>query len=428
MKNLLPFRVKQGVSTVGIMAAALSVSIPAFAGWEQFMSLPCTYAHFITSEGVHLVSDLQDEQDGGITYSVDNGQTWVKSEVRDFWFSNFHEVDGYIFATAGACRVARSEDGGRTWDILNYSKTVEPFIDPKALDSTSCYAITSLDGVLYIGDFCGGGILRSKDYGETWESTDRESLLINVGLPELVMDSFYNLTAFNGKIYCFGLYSVHSLDVTNGKETWDVEPINSNFMSSVTVMGDMLIGGRSLMNYGTDIEYLVCFDGTEWGELPRPDTDDNNVRAILADGDLLLTAHHGGPIYVSDNLGQDWHMTEGLPPSTFPLSMVSDEDYVYAAIYSPITTNTASGVWRISKSELATAGLSDATIDSGVRIEKGVLYTGEAAESIELFNISGQRVAGAVRADSLTLSGLPSGIYVYVVRNGQTTKTGKCVI
>lgn len=421
MKHLLPFSAKRGFLTAGLVAIALSAS----AEWEQFMSLPCTYAHFVTSEGIHLVSDLRDEQDGGITYSDDNGQTWVKTDLKDYWFSNFYEADGYVFATAGACRIARSEDGGRTWDILNYSKTVSPFIDPKALDSTCCYAITSLDGVLYIGDFCGGGILRSEDYGETWETTDRESLLINVGAAEPLMDSFYNLTAFNGKIYCFGLYSVHSLDVANGKTTWDVEPINSNFMSSVTVMGDKLIGGRSLMNFGTDIEYLVCYDGNEWGQIPRPDTDDNNVRAILADGELLITAHHGGPVYYTNNFGESWNVTEGLPAYTYPLSLVADEKYVYTAIYSPVPTNTASGVWRIAKSELGNSGICAPTLNDALRIEGGILYAGSMADSIEIFNIAGQKVLSAVNADNVAISGLTPGVYVYMVKSGSETLSGK---
>ncbi|MBD5356383.1 MAG: exo-alpha-sialidase [Bacteroides sp.] len=203
-----PFKTIIGLSTA---AVAMVMSSPLRADWEQVHSLPNTYAHFITSEGVNLMSDYRDNRDGGIYYSEDGGATWTKSEVRDYWFSNFYEADGYIFAIGSGCRIGRSEDGGRTWDLLNYSKAIEDWVPNKVLDATVCYAITVLDGVLYAGDFSGGGVICSNDYGETWEMTDRDSLYIYfTGESEPQMDSFYHLEAFKGMVYAFGLYSVHA--------------------------------------------------------------------------------------------------------------------------------------------------------------------------------------------------------------------------
>ena len=104
MKLLPNLSARRWFLTAGCTAIALSAS----AEWEQVLSLPCTYAHFITSEGIHLASDLREDQKGGISYSEDNGKTWVKADVKDYWFSNFYEADGYLFATGSAGRIGRS--------------------------------------------------------------------------------------------------------------------------------------------------------------------------------------------------------------------------------------------------------------------------------------------------------------------------------
>lgn len=147
----------QRLLSVAAAVAALAFPMTASAEWEQVHSLPTTYAHFITTEGVHLMSDYRDMRDGGIYYSEDGGTTWTKCGVRDYWFSNFYEADGYIFAIGSGCRVARSEDGGRSWDLLNYSLAVKDWIPKGATEESVCYGITVNDGVLYVADFSGAG-------------------------------------------------------------------------------------------------------------------------------------------------------------------------------------------------------------------------------------------------------------------------------
>ncbi len=241
------------------------------------------------------------------------------------------------------------------------------------------------------------------------------------------MDNFYNLTAFNGKIYSFGMYSVHSLNQAGGASKWDVEPINSNFMSQVTVMGDKMICGRSVVNFTTDVEYLIYNDGNEWGEIPRPDTDDNNVRAIVSDGNLLVTVHHGGPVYYTTDLGENWEINEDLPSYTYPLTLVADDNYIYTAIYSPLLDDANSGVWRISKAELGVSGINAATAENGVRIEGGYIRTSGNADRIDVYSIAGENVLGASGTDCLSTSSLAPGMYVYRVISGTESFSGKFV-
>ena len=119
----------------------------------------------------------------------------------------------------------------------------------------------------------------------------------------------------------------------------------------MTVMGDKMICGRSVVNFTTDVEYLIYNDGNEWGEIPRPDTDDNNVRAIVSDGNLLVTVHHGGRSTTPPTLEKTGEINEDLPSYTYPLTLVADDNYIYTAIYSPLLDDANSGVWRISKAE-----------------------------------------------------------------------------
>lgn len=413
---------------MSVLALAMLAAFSANAKWEQVYSLPTTYAHFITSEGLHLMSDYRDNQDGGIYYSEDNGSTWTKTEVKDSWYSNFYEADGYVFAIGSACRIGRSEDGGRTWDLLNYSKAVSDWVPEKSLDYSVCYAITVLDGVLYVGDFSGGGILRSEDYGETWEMTDRESLYIHFqDDSNNYMDNFYHLEAFKGKVYAFGLYSVHAYLPEEKK--WEVLPINSNCMGSVTVMNDIMFCGRAVANYSTDVEYLLACDGEQWGAVNRPDTDDNNVRALGNDGNYLFSLHHGGPMYYSDNMGESWNVADGLPSGLYPLTLAVDEEYVYSGVYSPIPSENRSGLWRLPKSELVSTGVETVAAENGVNpIFNGAsLECGSVARSISVMHPDGKVVIAENGTAYVDLSMLPKGIYIYSVDYGTHRSNGKIV-
>lgn len=414
-----------GLSTA---AVAMVTSSSLRADWEQIHSLPTTYAHFITSEGVHLMSDYNRNKDGGIYYSEDRGSTWTKSEVRDYWFSDFYEADGYVFALGASCRIGRSEDGGRTWDLLNYSKTVEEWIPKGAIDETVCYGMTVLDGVLYAADFAGGGVICSYDYGETWEMTDRDSLYIYFSDdPNPEMDSFYRLQAFKGKVYAFGLYSVHAYVPEDKK--WLTIPINSNCMGSVTVFGDTMICGRAVMNYYKNIEYLLACDGGNWTAINRPDTDDNNVRCLDNDGTYLYSLHHGGPMYYTADMGETWNVTGGFPEGLYPLTLSYDDEYVYSGVYSPVATETKSGLWRFPKSELKGSGIETPKVDDVfvTRFDGRSIICREMAKSVSVMLPNGKEVMTVNNTYVADLSQLPGGIYLYSVDYGTCQRNGKII-
>lgn len=414
------------IATLSIMASVALSPSEMKADWEIVQTLPSTYAHFITSEGVHLMSNYLSNRSGGIYYSEDNCQTWTKSEVRDYWYSNFYETDGYIFAIGACCRIGRSEDGGRTWDLLNYSNAIKDYVPEKALDGTVCYGITSLDGVLYIGDFSGGGVLRSVDYGETWEMTDRNSLYIYfAGDSEPQMDSFYHLEAYNGMVYAFGLYSVHAYVPEENK--WLTVPINSNCMGAVTVMDNKMYGGRAIMNFDMESDYIIQFDGTELGTLPRPDTDDNNIRFLAHDGSTLYSMHHGGKMYYTSDLGQNWCAAPDFKEGLYPLTLAFDSEYVYTGVYSPNSRDDGSGLWRIAKAELDLSGVKAIGAEKAFApvYDGRTLHCPGTADHLTLTLLDGKIVMSLDDVTDADLSHLEKGVYIYKVDYGTSSYSGK---
>lgn len=418
----------QRLLSVAAAVASLAFPMSASAEWEQVYSLPTTYAHFITTEGVHLMSDYRDNRDGGIYYSEDGGTTWSKCGVRDYWFSNFYEADGYIFAIGAGCRVARSEDGGRSWDLLNYSLAVKDWIPKGATEETVCYGITVLDGVLYVADFSGGGVLRSDDYGETWEMTDRDTLYIYFqGETTPIMDNFYHLEAYKGKVYAFGMYSIHTYSPED--KLWTALPINSNFMGSVTIFNDLMICGRAAPNYDSSYDYLLCNDGEKWRSLNRPDTNDNNVRFLASDDKFIYSLHHGGPMYYTDDMGETWNVSSNFPGELYPLTLATDDEYIYSGVYSPLASEKRAGLWRMPKSELKSGveGVRSDNMPSPV-VSGDLLQLGRTAREAAIYTADGKRVAAASKVSQLSIKGLNRGVYIYTVDYDNRSASGKFVI
>lgn len=425
----------------------IAAYLPSRAEWEQVCAHPTTQAHFITSKGTFLLSDFEDNRQGGIFYSEDKGKTWVKTDVKDYNYHKFYEADGYLYALGYNARIARSTDDGRTWEVLNYSYALKGVVDDKNMEALESYAIIKVDDKLYIGDFAGGGVLVSPDNGETWSLTDRESLYINLEGQGKIMDAFYNLAYFKGYIYAFAALSVHRYDIAADK--WEPVNVRSNFMSVSTIFNDCLIAGRSATNVDPEEDYLVyTADGVKWQGIAAPEPLSEfglslNVRALHSDDSRIYTAGPDGLIYDPDapipfimcpdffytaDFGETWTHVAGLPERTYPLTIVTDDEYLYVSIYSPIPTNTASGIWRIAKAELTTGVASIA--DDGkttVRIAGGIMELPATADRVSVYNTEGKMVRSARHTAKLDVSTLAKGIYTYEVATATGRVTGKFI-
>lgn len=431
-----------------LAVCALAVWHPAYADWEQVSSHPSTYAHFVSANGTFLLSDLDYSRKGGIYYSEDRGKSWIKADVKDYNYNRFYEADGYIWAVGASARIARSADNGHSWEVLNYTKALEGIVDDKALGSLEAYAIVKYDGRLYVGDFAGGGVLYSEDNGESWKLTDRASMMINMeGIGE-AMDSYYNLIAFKGYIYAFGAYCVHRYDPS--ADVWSPVDVKSNFMSVATVFNDRLVCGRSAPNYDPAEDYLVWTeDGDRWRGIMAPEPTSEygsslNVRALYSDEKCIYTAGPDGIVeetvngqlmpvrtpefHYTTDFGASWKSVGGLPRNGYPLTLASDDDYLYCAVYCVKPEETESGLWRLDKKELEQTGVAtvDADVPDAVYAD-GRLTVARMADRMTVYDLSGREVASACGVKSLDVRGISKGVYVYEVSLGGERVTGKFV-
>lgn len=356
-----------------LLFALILSSIQTFAAeWEMLREQNAAYGFYITQEGVMLLSDYDDyTKTGGIFYSEDNGISWEKSNAKDFYYSKFLEVGDYVYAVGYKCRVARSEDGGRTWDILNYSRALEglPSATADNLESSAAYGITYHKGRLYVADFS-FGVVSSDDWGETWEQVSPQSMMQDVddggkGGGKAI-ENLYMLSEYNDILLAYGLYNVYRYNDSTKK--WTVLR-HSNCMAVNTIFHDKLFTGCSMPNENFDTPFLYCTSNLiKWSNVAHPDgVIDTNVRALASDEARIYAALQFGGVYMTSNEGESWtKICEGLPhPIDFStgkeassylstLQLWPAKDYLYAVMYNEPWNESqhTSGLYRIKMSDL----------------------------------------------------------------------------
>lgn len=421
-----------------IMAGA---NFNANAKWEKVYDLPASYACFVTKSGNLLMSDYQFiDYSGGIYISEDNGQTWTKTDVADHCYSNFYAAGDYVFATGEACTLARSADEGKTWEELSFAYMYADYLSEEEIMYDPCYCITYHKNKLYVADFSGGGVIYSEDFGETWTMTDRESLMYDLDggkapsykdeKPTRVMENFYNLTSYNDELYIFGVYFVFRLNEETG--LWEVIRNDSNFMGVTTVFNGTLICGRSVINYGDHVPFLLTTqDGNEWGEVKRPEGMlDNNVRTMTCDDKNLYVGLQQGGMYYTPDFGETWHfISEGLPSSGNDvyytlLSLTETEEYLYVVVYDNAWNGGAiSGLYRMAKSELPISSVDELTVaKSNVYVEGDNLVVGNDYECVTISTMQGVTCQVKVVDGKADISALENGIYIYALDRNHVGK------
>lgn len=438
--------------TLAVAVLTAMAYTPASAQWEQ--SLPQAFAQsvFVTSKGVVLAGDQNDSQEGGIFYSTDEGDTWNKSDIADKWWCRFFEGGDYIFAIAEyEPRIARSEDGGKSWTVMSYERVLADIVSAKELPYLHSYTASydSERNRIYMPIYSEtAGVIYSDDFGETWKLTDRESLLIDWG-DQKAMDNFYGSTMFNGNFYALGLYGLWKYDADADK--WDAvrdsdgNIFNSNALVSSIVRNGRFIAGHAAESTDASPEYLYSStDMVNFTPMPKPHyevegipegTDPLSwyVRAITQDDERIYTGLLYSHIFYSEDEGETWtFFSEGLPKwpygynifQTNTISLAASENYLFSAQFSVSSNN--GGIWRVKKPELGAAP-SVITDDSEVKYANGVLSVTSGNAMIEVFALDGSRMLAA-ETDALSTASLPRGIYTYRVALPGRVITGKIVV
>lgn len=417
MKKYLYSRVVRTLMILLFVCSSLS-SKSQNNPWEMIYRLPAAYAFHITDNGNMLIADFIFEFTGGIYVSTDKGENWNKTNVEDFNYTVFFETENYVYAPGAATKIARSADDGLTWEVISYAEAVEDELGEN-LPYSVCYAITSHDGKLFVGDFSGGGIIYSEDEGNTWNKTDIEPLKYVVDGKECV-ECIYNLASYNGNLYAFGVYYVFKY--IPEENSWEIIRDDSNFMAVSAFYQNKLCTARSVMNNSSTIPFILTLDENEtWGELPRPEgTVDLNIRSMYADNDLLFVGMQQTGLYYTSDAGLNWYaINEGIPFNTgthfTPMFFRTDDEYVYLLAYEPpFSTTKNSGLYRLAKSDLPNYVGIDQTEEAEYVSFNGthLQFTGKV-EQIMICDMNGRNVKVTITDNNVNVDKLHNGIYLY---------------
>lgn len=357
-----------------LLLSLFFASTSSFAAeWELVHELNAAYGLYVTKDGTMLMSNYDFYfEDGGIFVSDDQGATWTKTDVADHYYNEYFEVDDYVFAAGYGANIARSNDGGHTWQVLNYASALKGLPNATAdnISGTACYGITCHDGRLYAADYM-YGVIASDDWGETWSPVDPDGLSYETegkdGKGGKAIENLYKISEYNGTLIAHGLYKIYALDDATG--TWKALR-NSNNMAVYTIFHGELFTGCSMPNENMSTPFLYrTTDLKTWKHVGHPEgVLDTNIRALTSDESRIYAALQYGGVFMTSDCGQTWHfISEGLPHvynmyegyfyddyilST--LQLVATKDYLYALMYNEpwnIDQHT-SGLYRISMAEL----------------------------------------------------------------------------
>ncbi len=420
----------------------MTCSLQANAAWEQIYKLNAPYCMHIAPNGDILVADYLFNEQGGIYYSEDGGTTWNKSDAPDYTYGKIIDAGEYLIATGKACRVARSNDNGRTWEVTNYIGAVSDIYNETSAQRTICYAAAMHNDRLYVGDFAGAGVLYTEDFGETWHRTHLESLQFAVegrdGRVAMVTDNIYNLVSYKGELYAFGMSFVFKYDEAN--DIWITMRNDSNCLSQSTIYKDKLTCGRAIENESTDVPFILTFDGENWDEIARPaGFNDNNIRCMDADEKALYVGFQTSGFACTFDEGNSWiFATEGLPARAGGFAdeyqclvdLAGNDEYLYTVVYvDPFIDSDIDGVYRIAKSELEEKCLSVSDIElaaANIHCDGTYLYVGECT-SVLITDLSGRTVDAPVVNGKVEVKSLATGVYVYKVVNNNRVVSGKFI-
>ena len=427
-----------------VAAIAVLCVTNASAQWTQIKDLPASYAAYVTENGNLLLSDYQFDYSGGINISTDKGATWTKTNAEDHCYNRFVSDGKYLYAIGLNACIARSADDGKTWEIKSYAKAAEPVMDEGAVDYTACYGMCVHDGKLFIGDFCGGGVMYSEDHGETWLRTEIKTMqyeyIDESGEKYILADNLYQVFDFNGKLYACGMYNVY--EYVDSENDWIIKRNDSNFMAESTQHKDVLYVGRSCPNDDPNAPFLEkTTDFENWTFVPSPEgLVSKNVRTMTSDDKYVYICMQDRGAYVYDVDNEQWYeINDGYPKLEggpqgddfyqAPTKTFADSEYLYNVIYVPaMQDGTSSGLYKYPKS-----AINELTAIESVFTEEFVptvsdrylIIPSSKNAEVKVFDMSGKVMLTVVNNDRINLGSLSHGVYVFEINNGGITVKGK---
>jgi photosystem II stability/assembly factor-like uncharacterized protein len=283
-----------------------------------------------------------------------------------------------VLAGAMNSLLFRSQDGGQTWQLLNFPK--------RNLSEVTCVLIDPSDSRHYMAGIIsadGGGLFNSNDEGRTWTTVKGVE---NFGVRSLVAAPSKPTRFISGTLH--GVM----MSEDSGK-TWTriSDPQNAE-MQGITAVAvdpknpDIIYAGTSHLPWKT------TDGGKTWESIHNGMIDDSDVFSLYVDGanpqDIFASACSG--IYASTNRGEMWKKLIGIPNSSRRTHVIRKDPSNPNIIFAGTTT----GLFKSANSGTSWRTLNDAQVNSMVfdPAQTGEIYMAMEYEGIGKTSNDGESI------------------------------------
>lgn len=287
-----------------------------------------------------------------------------------------------VLAGAMNSLLYRSEDGGQSWQLLNFPK--------RNLSEVTCVLVDPSDSHHYMAGIIsadGGGLFDSADEGRTWTTVKGVD---NFGVRSLVAAPSKPTRFISGTLH--GVM----LSDDSGKTWTRISDPNKAEMQGITAVAvdptnpDIIYAGTSHLPWKT------ADGGKTWESIHNGMIDDSDVFSLYVDGtnpdDIFASACSG--IYASTNRGDMWKKLIGIPNSSRRTHVIrkdpSNPNIIFAGTTAGLFKSANDGTtWRTLDNAQVNSMVFDPSKTGEIYMAmeyEGIGKTSNDGESITLSN------------------------------------------
>lgn len=293
--------------------------------WEKLENLPAAAravqwldVYFLNSTHGWICGRSYGDYLGKVARTTDGGETWQISSVSGWFLESVHFVDTQHGICSGPEGIYKSDDGGVTWRGISY---INDLVNQDIIDTWGCFMLNR-DTMYVVGGGCYPADTNSiRDHRIIWRSTDRGETWTAFSLSFIPLNGHTNYYSGLTDIMVYpngtGYASSSGLvwKTTNYGDSWFILSQTSTYLS----------WQEEITNYNNSI--LVPFSGTDCSgaSFSGGMRFSNNINSSFPTwneyntsypmyGSFLLGANEGWAcgshrsIYYTDNAGESWSL------------------------------------------------------------------------------------------------------------------------
>lgn len=248
---------------------------------------------------------------GTVGRSVDGGDSWTFTKVKDFEKTDFRDIEAFdadnavIMGIAEPAYILRTNDGGKSWDIVYENKMEGMFLDAMDFHTNGL-------GVV-IGDPINNHLFmaRTNDFGKTWKEISLQERPVMDSGEACFASSGTNIRLLNsGKpVIITGGLSAHFfskdrqilLPLIQGKESTGANSIA--FKNNKTLI---TVGGDFMQKEDTKSNCAITMDGGKsWESAVKPPAGYRSCVEYLKENSWITCGLNG--VDISHDDGKNWN-------------------------------------------------------------------------------------------------------------------------